>query len=128
VTDALPTTLRAAVILLCAETAGMAVLAGVEIYDVFAKPARYPQWAIALGVMLVLLTALFGFLAYRLAHRYGGGRNTAVVLNLLALPVGYYMVRGGLPFFGVLLWAVCGATIVLLLAPPTTRALGLGLR
>jgi hypothetical protein len=121
----LPTTLRAAVALLCAETVGMAVLAGWEIYDVVAKPARYPQWAVALGVMLVLLTALFGFLAYRLAHRYGGGRNTAVVLNLLALPVGYYMIQGGLPIFGVLLWVLCGATIVLLLSPPTTRALDL---
>jgi hypothetical protein len=128
VSDALPTTLRAAVGLLCLETAGMAVLAAVEIYDVFTKPARYVQWAVALGVMLVLLTALFGFLAYRLSQRRGGGRNTAVVLNLLALPVGWYMLQGGLPVFGVLLWAVCAATIVLLLAPPTTRALGLGLR
>jgi hypothetical protein len=28
----------------------------------------------------------------------------------------------------VLLWALCAATIVLLLAPPTTRVLGLGPR
>jgi hypothetical protein len=118
-------TLRAAVIVLAAEAVGMGVLAAVEIYDVFAKPARYPQWAIALGVMLVLLTALFGFLAYRLAHRYGGGRNTAVVLNLLALPVGYYMLQAGWWGFGALLWALCLATMALLLAPPTTRALGL---
>jgi hypothetical protein len=125
VNDALPTTLRAAVTLLYAETVGMAVLAGWEIYDVFAKPARYPQWAVALGVILVLLTALFGFLAYRLAHGRGGGRNTAVALNLLALPVGYYMIRGGLPVVGILLWVLCGATIALLLSPPTNRALDL---
>jgi hypothetical protein len=128
VSDALPTTLRAAVTLLWVETAGMAVLAAVEIFDVLTKPARYVQWAIALGVMLVLLTGLFGFLAYRLAHRRGGGRNTAVVLNLLALPVGWYMIQGGLAASGVLLWALCAAAIVLLLAPPTTRVLGLGPR
>jgi hypothetical protein len=125
VSDALPTTLRAAVVLLALEAVGMGVLAAVELYDLFTAPARYPRWAVALGVVLVLLTALFGVLAYRLSRRHGGGRNTAVVLNLLALPVGYYMLEAGWWAPGLLLWALCAAGIVLLLSPPTTRALGL---
>ncbi|HEY0487859.1 MAG TPA: hypothetical protein VGD72_16570 [Mycobacteriales bacterium] len=123
--DAPPTTLRAAVVLLGLEAVGMGVLAATELVDLVTKPARYPQWAIALGVVLVLLTALFAFLAYRLSGRHGGGRNTAVALNLFALPVGYYMIKAGWWFPGLLLWAVCAAAIVLLLAPPTTKALGL---
>jgi hypothetical protein len=125
VSDALPTTLRAAVVLLTLEAVGMGILAAVEIYDVVTRPARYPQWAVALGVVLVALTALLGFVAYRLAHRYGGGRNTAVALNVLALPVGWYMLQAGWWGQGLLLWALCAAVIGLLLAPPSTRALGL---
>jgi hypothetical protein len=118
-------TLRAAVVLLALEGVGMGVLAAVEVYDLFTQPARYPQWAVALGVVLVALTALFGFLAYRLSRRYGGGRNTAVVLNLLALPVGWYMLQAGWWAPGLLLWVVCAAAVALLLAPATNRALGL---
>jgi hypothetical protein len=123
--DPLPPTLRAAVALLAVETVGMGFLAGTELYDLATRPARYPQWAVALGVLLVLLTALFGFLAYRLWHRHGGGRNTAVVLHLLTLPVGYYLIQAGHWGPGILLWLVCVTGMTLLLAPPTTRALGL---
>jgi hypothetical protein len=125
VSDALPVTLRSAVVLLYAETAGLAVLTAVELYDLFTVEARYPQWAIAMSILLVSLTALVGFLAYRLSRRRGGGRNTAVALHVLALPVGYYMIQAGLVGYGLLAFAVCAAGVALLLAPPTTRALGL---
>jgi hypothetical protein len=125
VTDALPPTLRAAVALLAAEALGLAVLTAIELYDLATVPARYPQWAVALGVLLALLTVLVAFLAYRLAHRRGGGRNTAVALHVLALPVGYYLIQAGEVAYGLLAFAVCAAGAGLLLAPPTTRALGL---
>jgi hypothetical protein len=125
VSDALPVTLRAAVVLLYAEAVGLALLTAVELYELFTVEARYPQWAIAMSILLVLLTALVAFLAYRLSRRRGGGRNTAVALHVLALPVGYYMIQAGLVSYGLLAFAICVAGVALLLAPPTTRALGL---
>jgi hypothetical protein len=125
VTDALPPTLRGAVALLSVEAAGLAVLTAIELHDLFTVPARYPQWAVALGVVLTGLTVLVAFLAYRLSRRRGGGRNSAVALHVLALPVGYYLLQAGRVEYGLLAFAVCVAGVALLLAPPTTRALGL---
>jgi hypothetical protein len=116
------------VYLLAAEAAGLALLAALEIYDVFTVEAAQPQWAVTLGVLLVLLTALVGVLAYRLSRRRGGARNPAVALHLLTLPIGYYLFVAHRYGYGVLAFAICVAGIGLLLAPPTTRALGLDAR
>jgi hypothetical protein len=48
-----------------------------------------------------------------------------VALHLLALPIGYYMVTGGLPYIGAILFALCVAGVVLLVWPSTTKALGI---
>jgi hypothetical protein len=120
-----PTTLRAAVALLYAEAAGLAVLTVVEVYDTLTREATSHDFAVFLAVVLVLLTGLVAFLAYRLSLRRGGARNPAVALHVLALPVGYYLFDAGRHGFGVLAFAICVAGAGLLLAPPTTRALDL---
>jgi hypothetical protein len=120
-----PATLRAAVALLYAEAAGLAVLAAVELYDTLTQRATSHGFAVFLGVVLVLLTGLVGFLAYRLSIRRAGARNPAVALHVLALPIGYYLFEAGQYGFGVLAFAICAAGIGLLLASPTTRALDL---
>jgi hypothetical protein len=120
-----PSTLRGAVVLLYAEALGLALLAAVEIYDVITTNVTQPQWAVTLAAILVLLTVLFGGLGFLLSRRRGGARNPAVALHLLALPVGYYLIQAGRVGFGVCAFALCLAGVALLVAPPTTKALGL---
>ncbi len=72
-------------------------------------------------------TAVLWALAAALGRRRAGARGPAMVLQFMLLPVGYYMVQGGLGWLGGLLAGlgllVCG----LLVSAPTTRALGLGI-
>lgn len=68
--------------------------------------------------------ALWG-LSVALGRRRAGARAPAIVLQLMLLPIGYYMVQAGLAWLGIPLAAlgllVCG----LLVSAPTNRALGL---
>jgi hypothetical protein len=120
-----PLTLLCAVVLLALESLGLAVLSAIWIRDVLTQTAAQRQWAVTAAVVLVLLTVLFGLLAWWLWQGRPGARNPAVVLHLLALPLGYYMISGSLALAGILALVVCATGIGLLLAPPTTRALNL---
>jgi hypothetical protein len=120
-----PATLLGAVALLATESLGLAVLSAIWIFDVITKTAAQHQWAVTAAVVLVVVTALFGLLARWLWRRRPGARNPAVVLHLLALPIGYYMISGSLVPAGIVALVVCVAAIGLLLAPQTTRALHL---
>jgi hypothetical protein len=120
-----PVTLRIAVQLLRVEAVGFLVLEGFWIRELLTQQAARPQWAVTVAVLLPLFAVLCGVLATFLSRRRGGARNPAVVLHLLAMPVGYYMITGGVPAFGALAIAVCVGGIGVLVAPPTTRALGL---
>jgi hypothetical protein len=63
-------------------------------------------------------------LAVALGRRRTIARAPAIVLQFMLVPIGYYMIQGGLAWLGVPLIAlgllVCG----LLLSGPTNRALG----
>ena len=51
--------------------------------------------------------------------------NAAIVIELLLLPIGYYMVTGGAAYLGIPLMIVGIFGAGLLLAPATRTALGL---
>ena len=59
-------------------------------------------------------------------RRRAGARAPAIVLQLMLLPIGYYMIQGGLGWLGVPLIILGVAVCGLLVSPPTTRALGVG--
>lgn len=119
-------------------------------------PLRWATWllrgeAVALGVLAVFLVvqallasvvsvvsvafltvfaaggaaALWG-LAVALIRRRAAARAPAIVLHLLLLPIGYYMVQGGLAWLGIPVAALGLLVCALLVSGPTTRALGLG--
>lgn len=69
--------------------------------------------------------ALWG-MAAALVRRKAAARAPAIVLHLLMLPIGYYMVQGGLAWSGIPLAALGLLVCTLLVSAPTTRALGLG--
>ncbi|BCJ60450.1 hypothetical protein Jiend_38720 [Micromonospora endophytica] len=58
-----------------------------------------------------------------LRHR-AGARAPAIVLQLMLLPIGWFMIQGGLGWLGVPLIALGIGVTWLLVSPPTTRALG----
>ncbi len=121
-----PATLRWAVRLLSAEAAALAVVTAYLVYQDLTATATSLTVAIALTVFAALGALAVAALARALHRRSAGARGPAIVVQLMLLVVSYYMLQGGLYWLGVpliLLGPVVGG---LLLAPATTRALGLG--
>jgi hypothetical protein len=76
-------------------------------------------------VFAVLCAALVGWLARSLAAQRSWARGPAIVIEILLLPLGYYMIQGGAAWAGIpsILAGLC--TAGLLLAPATRDSLGI---
>ena len=120
-----PATLRWAVRLLSAEAAALAVVTAYLIYQDLTATATSLTVAIALTVFAALGALAVAALARALARRSAGARGPAIVVQLMLLVISYYMVQAGLLWLGVPLILLGLAVAGLLLAPATTRALGL---
>ncbi|MEH1012865.1 hypothetical protein V6U90_07070 [Micromonospora sp. CPCC 206060] len=122
--DPVPPPLHWAVRLLRAESVGLGLVAAFLIYEDLTATA-----VDLLSALLITAFAIGGAVALwalggALARRRVGARAPAIVLELMLLPVGYYMVQGGLGWLGVPL-ALLGLLVVgLLVSGPTNRALG----
>jgi hypothetical protein len=119
-------TLIWAVVLLGVQTLGVAAVTGFLLYeDLTAAPASSARDAWSITGFAAAATALLGVLCWALWHRRSWARGPSIVLELLLVPIGYYMIRGGLPWLGVpvSLLGISGAG--LLLAPATREALGI---
>ena len=122
--EPLPMTLRLAIGLLLAEAAVVTVLAGAEIYNATtASQVIWRQAALVIGYASIM-AVLMWVSAWALSRRHAWARGPAVVLELMLLPIGYFMVSAGLVLVGVpvLLLGLAGAA--LLVAPATRAALG----
>jgi hypothetical protein len=82
--------------------------------------------AVSTVVVAVLLTVVFAALARLLARRSRGARGPALVLQLLLIPIGWYMARGATPWVGVPVLVVALLGAAGLLAPRTREELGIG--
>jgi hypothetical protein len=122
---ALPTPLRWAVLLIAAEAAAVGGLALFLVYEDITATATSLTGALLVTAFAAGAALVLGALARALWHRRGGARGPAVVLQLMLLPVGYYMIRGGLAWLGAPLMALGIGVCALLVAPASTRALGL---
>ena len=71
------------------------------------------------------LAVLLGWLAVTLARTRAWARGPSIALELLLVPIGYYMVAGGSAWLGVPTIIAALATTGLLLAPATRAALGI---
>jgi hypothetical protein len=119
-----PSTLRWAVILLVSEAVMLAAVAGLLVYEDLTETATSSGGAVFVTVLTAAMAALLVVLARALGRRRGWARGPAVFVELMLLPVGYYMIKGGLPAVGipVLLLGLFG--VGLLVAPATREALG----
>lgn len=121
----LPSALRWAVWLLTGEAAVLALITAFLVYEDLTATATSLAGALivtgfaAVGALLVFL------LARALAVRKSGARGPAIVVQLMFLPVGYFMIQGGLGWVGVPVIALALLVGGLLVSPSTTKALGL---
>ena len=120
----MPVTLRWAVSLLGAETLAMVVVSIFLLYEDMAGTATSTRGAVMVTLFAVLLAGLLALLGLALWRRRAWARGPAIVLQLLALPIGYSMASGGLPWLGIPVMAIGLAGAAALLAPATRTALG----
>ena len=119
-------TLRWAVGLLLFEAAALIVLGLVLIWVAAAADSVSVSSAAATCAFAVVLGVILGALGYALRRTAAFARGPAIVLQMLMLPIGYYMIDAGLVWLGVpvMVFGLAGAG--LLLAPSTRIALGIG--
>jgi hypothetical protein len=80
--------------------------------------------AVSLTVMAALAAVVVFFLGRSLARRARGARGPAIVVQLFVIAAGGFLVQVHPVWLGVLLMVLGALTGVLIVAPPTTRALG----
>lgn len=123
---ALPATLRWAVWLLIAEAAAVALVAAYLVYEDLTGTANNLGVALMVTAFAIGGAALLFVLARALAHRRAGARGPVIVLQLMLLPIGYFMIQGGLAWAGIPIIAIAVGVGGLLVTPSSTKALGLG--
>jgi hypothetical protein len=124
----LPGMLRAAVLLMAVESLAVGGLALFLVYEDLTAPAASLVGALLVTAFTLGAAGTLGGLARALYHRRGGARGLSIVLQLMLLPIGYYMAKGELAWLGVPLIGLGLLVSGLLLAPSTTEALGLAER
>jgi hypothetical protein len=119
-----PATLVWAVRLLFAEAVGLAALtAYLIVLDLTADADSVPV-AIALTVLAAIGVLFVYFVARALASRRSGARGPAIVIQLMVIASGGFLLQTG-PLWGGLVLMVLGVLVGLLIVlPPSTRALG----
>jgi hypothetical protein len=124
--DALPRPLRWAVWLLMAEAVALGLLAAFLVYEDVTAAATDLVAALVVTAFAIAGAAALWLLGVALARRRAAARGPAIVLQLMLLPIGYYMIQAGLAWSGIVLIAVGLLVTGLLVTPATNRALGVG--
>ena len=102
--DGAPGTLRLAVWLLLAQAVAVAGLVIFLVYQDVTETstaAGSARGAILVIVYAAVMAGVLGLLAWSLHRRQRWARGPAIVLELLLLPIGYYMVAGGVAWLGL---------------------------
>ncbi|MFC4145951.1 hypothetical protein ACFO0M_06760 [Micromonospora mangrovi] len=123
--DPTPTTLRWAVLLLRAESVALGLVAVWLIWSDLTARTTDLTSALLVTAFAVAGAVVLWALGAALARRKAGARAPAIVLQLMLLPIGWYMIQGGMGWLGLPLMALGLGVTGLLVSPPTTRALGL---
>jgi hypothetical protein len=119
-----PATLTWAVRLLYLECAGLVALtAYLLVLDLTAEVERMAV-AAALTAMVALAAVAVYFVARGLSRRTSGYRGPAIVVQLFLIATGGFLVQVDPLWLGLLVMALGVLTGVLIVLPPSTRALG----
>ena len=120
-----PATLAWAVRLLFVEAAGLTVLTAWLIYLDLTTDAESIPVAVALTVLTALGAVAVAFAGRALARLARGARGPAIVVQLFVIAAGGFLLQIGPLWLGLLLMALGLAVGLLVVLPPSTRALGL---
>ena len=121
-----PATLVWAVWLLVLEFAGLVVLTGYLIFlDLTADTGSVPV-AIALTVLAAIGAAFVFFVLRALRRLAAGARGPAIVIQLMVIATGGFLLQTGPAWLGLVLMALGVLVGLLIVLPPSTRALGVG--
>jgi hypothetical protein len=119
-----PATLVWAVRLLYLQAAGLAALTGYLIFlDLTADAGSVPV-AIALTVLAAIGVAFVWLVARALGRRSSGARGPAIVVQLMVIATGGFLLQTGPAWLGGVLMALGVLIGLLIVLPPSTRALG----
>ncbi|MFG3558066.1 hypothetical protein ACGGAQ_27190 [Micromonospora sp. NPDC047557] len=119
-----PVTLRWAVRLLWAEAVAVGLIAVWLVWaDLTATTTDLASALLVTAFAVGAAVALWA-LGRALLRRQAGARAPAIVLQLMLLPIGWFMIQAGLGWLGVPLMALGLGVGWLLISPPTTKALG----
>jgi hypothetical protein len=119
------TSLRLAVWLLLGQAVAVGALVIFLVYEELTAAGGNPRGAVLVTVYAAIMAAVLGLLAWSLHRRQRWARGPAIVLELLLLPIGYYMIVGGVPWLGLPTIALGLVGAGALLAPATREELGI---
>jgi hypothetical protein len=119
-----PATLLWAVRLLLLQALGLAALTAYLVIRLLTTSGVQVGVAVALIVMVALAAAAVVVVARALSRRAPGARGPAVVVQLFVIASGGFLLQAGPGWLGLLLMALGLGVGVLLVAPASTRALG----
>jgi chromate transport protein ChrA len=111
--------------LLFVEAAGLAALTAYLIYLDLTAERTSVAVAIALTVLTALGAVCVAIVGRALARLARGARGPAIVVQLFVLAAGGFLAQIGPLWLGLLLLALGVAVGLLIVLPPSTRALGL---
>ncbi|MCL7456591.1 hypothetical protein AB0I85_00570 [Micromonospora echinofusca] len=124
--DPFPVTLRWAVRLLRAEAVAVGLVAAWLLWADLTATTTDLTSALLVTAFAIGAAAALWALGGALTRRRAGARAPAIVLQLMLLPIGWFMIQGGMGWLGVPLIALGLGVTALLVSTPTTRALGFG--
>ncbi|NGM13793.1 hypothetical protein O3597_01920 [Verrucosispora sp. WMMA2044] len=122
--DPAPVTLRLAVRLLRGQAVAVGLVAAWLVFADLTATTTDLTSALLVTAFAIGAAAALWALSGALLRRRAGARAPAIVLQLMLLPIGWFMIQGGLGWLGVPLIALGVGVTWLLVSPPTTRALG----
>ncbi len=123
----LSVTLRGAVALLLLQASGLAVLLAIVVYLTLRENPGLVLDRVLLPfeVLALVFAVVLAALAWQLTRRRAWARAPVVVLELLFLPIGYYLVQVGLAWVGIPVIFAAAGCVGLLIAPASRAALGI---
>lgn len=121
-----PATLLWAVRLLYLECAGLAALVVYLVVLLFTSENVHVGMALALIAFAVLGVVAVFFVARGLARRARGARGPAIVVQLFAIATGGFFIQVDPLWLGVVVMVLGALTGLLIVLPPSNRALGVG--
>jgi len=121
----MPVTLAWAVRLLFAQAVALGALTAYLIYLDLTADETSVAVAIALTVLTALGAVVVAFVGRALARLARGARGPAMVIQLFVIAAGGFLLQTGPLWLGLVLMALAVAVGVLIVLPPSTRALGL---